>query len=71
MAQQTPLFKYVRPTEREQLLMDYAATRRSALSFRYRASANMRSGRDASLEVKFSRQDAAECRKIWKEIQAL
>jgi len=71
MAQQTPLFKHVRPTERERLLMDYAATRRSALNFRYRAEANIRSGRDASLEVKFSRQDAAECRKIWQQIQSL
>jgi len=71
MAKQTPLFRHVRPTERETLLMDYAATRRSALSYRYRASANMRSGRNADFEVKFARQDAARCRELWKEIQAL
>jgi len=71
MAKQTPFNKIVEPTERESLLMAYATVRRCALTYRYRASALMRAGKNAANELKWARQDAAECRKIWKEIQAL
>ena len=70
MAKQTP-FNRIKPTERERLLMDYAIHFRMAKTYRIRASFNMKNGMDADYEVKWARQDAARCRELWKEIQAL
>lgn len=71
MAKQTPFNKIVRPSERESLLMEYAQMRFSALSWRNRIQALASNGMAALYETKWARQDARECRKIWKEIQAL
>jgi len=70
MAKQTP-FNKIKPTERESLLMEYASSRRLALTYRHRASALLRAGMNAADELKWARQDASRCRELWKEIQAL
>lgn len=71
VAKQTPFNRLVQPTERETLLMEYTQYRFSALSWRNRIKALAGNSMATNLESKWARQDAAECRKIWKEIQSL